>query len=1215
MSLLSPGDNGPNSTLSSKVDKSLYTMSIQKCDMEGSDAATTSQLETPALAKATKITKLVLNGFKSFGKHTELLFGDDFNVILGPNGSGKSNVLDALCFVLGKSSSKQLRAEKSSNLIYNGGKTKQPGKEAEVSIVFDNKTKMFPIEEDEVKVTRTVRQDGASKYKINGKTKTRQEILELLGTAKINPDGYNIILQGDIVRLVEMSPIERRQIIEEIAGIGMYEEKKHQALNELQKVGEKLNEAEIILKERETYLKELKKDRDQALKYKELNDKIKQNKASHLKRQLNRKDDELKKLEEKSGGHREKLTKFQQQIQTLRDEIAQHKKTIHDINSEIERKGEVEQIKLQKELEQLRIQLAMHKTRISACKTEIDRIGQRKEQLQKNLEEVEVKIKELNEQKGSQTAQLQAMQKIIIEIDAKIKEFKLKHDLADDADIDRQFEELDKKAEEKQRELQLLREKQQALVREKDKGEFQIATMDEKIAKVKELEDAHKDELDQLKHKKEQFKKLVLELNELLNQDSKDANTLAKGRAELHSMREEENKLSIKQSSVQESIMQNMAVKKVIENRQKFGEVYGTVSELGSSDSKYSVALEIAASQKIHSIVVDDDKTAAQAIKFLKQGRFGFATFLPLNKIRPAIVKEDLKKLAKEKGVHGFAIDLLEFDLKFKNVFSHVFGNTLVVEDIETARRIGIGEARMVTLEGDLCEHSGAMTGGFRAKKAGSFKEKEIESKLEDARKHIIALEDRLHTLERNRKSNEDNIAKLRELKANLEGDIIKQEKSLHLDTGDLESTRNYKEDLTKTLKQIGKELEELEEKTAIETKSLTDLKIEKQNIRNKITELRNPRVLAELNAFEEKRKQLAQEKIRIESEQKGIDVQLTDILGRDKENMQKLVKDMDKEAEAFNNEITDLDKMTSGQESELDKKEKEQAQFFSQFKGLIEKRNKLDKEASEKENRILGIDEISRKEEMSVNVLSIEEARIKAETAGLTAEFEQYSGVELDMEKPEEQLKKEINDFERMMMNIGNVNMRALEIYETVEKEYGGLLGKKNILLREKDDVVILMNEIESNKKELFLKTLTVVDGQFRRIFGQLTTKGESYLELENKEDPFAEGLRINVRITGNKFLDLRSLSGGEKTMTALAFLFAIQEHEPATFYILDEVDAALDKHNSEKLAMLIRSYCQKAQYIVISHNDAIISEGDILYGISMNPEAGLSNVVSLKM
>ena len=427
--------------------------------MEGTEASTTPQLENPKVAKATKITKLVLDGFKSFGKHTELLFGDDFNVILGPNGSGKSNVLDALCFVLGKSSSKQLRAEKSANLIYNGGKTKQPGKAAEVSIVFDNKDKIFPVEGDELKLSRIVRADGASKYKIDGKTRTRQEILELLGSAKINPDGYNIILQGDIVRLVEMSPLERREIIEEIAGIGVYEEKKRQSLNELQKVGEKLNEAEIILKERETYLKELKKDRDQALKYKELNDKIKQNKASYLKKQLNGKDVELKKFEDKSKGHKEKLTKLQEQVKKLREEIAEHKQISQDINSEIERQGEVEQIKIQKEVEQLRIQVATHKTRISACKTEIDRIGQRKEQLQKNLEEVTGKIKELNEQKGSLTAQLEAMEKTIGGLDAKIKAFKEKHNLADEADIDKQFEELDKKAEDKQRELQILREK------------------------------------------------------------------------------------------------------------------------------------------------------------------------------------------------------------------------------------------------------------------------------------------------------------------------------------------------------------------------------------------------------------------------------------------------------------------------------------------------------------------------------------------------------------------------------------------------------------------------------------------------------------------------------------------------------------------------------------------------------------------------------------
>ena len=243
-----------------------------------------------SVSMLTKINKLVMDGFKSFGKRTELLFEPGFNVVLGPNGSGKSNILDALCFVLGKSSSKSLRAEKSANLIYNGGKTKKPSKTAEVSIFFDNKTRIFPIEEDTVKISRIVRGDGVSRYKINNKTKTRSEVVDLLSLAKIYPDGYNIILQGDIVKLVEMSPIERRQIIEEIAGISVYEEKKNKALSELQKVEEKLNEAEIILKERETYLKELRKDRDQALKYKNLSDNIKKNKASYLKRQMLRKE-------------------------------------------------------------------------------------------------------------------------------------------------------------------------------------------------------------------------------------------------------------------------------------------------------------------------------------------------------------------------------------------------------------------------------------------------------------------------------------------------------------------------------------------------------------------------------------------------------------------------------------------------------------------------------------------------------------------------------------------------------------------------------------------------------------------------------------------------------------------------------------------------------------------------------------------------------------
>ncbi|MDD3174844.1 MAG: AAA family ATPase [Candidatus Nanoarchaeia archaeon] len=231
----------------------------------------------------TRILRMEMKGFKSFANRTEIVFGEKFNCVLGPNGSGKSNILDALCFVLGKAGAKGLRVEKSSNLIYNGGKTKKPSKEGEVSIWFDNSKKEFDLyPEQEIKLTRIIRSTGQGIYKINDVVKTRTQILDLMSMANIDPDGYNIILQGDIVRLIEMTTNDRRQIVEEIAGINVYEDKKNKALRELERVDTKINEADIILVEREAYLKELKKDRDQALKFKELEERKKRNKKTLL---------------------------------------------------------------------------------------------------------------------------------------------------------------------------------------------------------------------------------------------------------------------------------------------------------------------------------------------------------------------------------------------------------------------------------------------------------------------------------------------------------------------------------------------------------------------------------------------------------------------------------------------------------------------------------------------------------------------------------------------------------------------------------------------------------------------------------------------------------------------------------------------------------------------------------------------------------------------
>ncbi len=1187
---------------------------LERMSDDSAVGQSSEQASVAVVAKPTKINKLVLDGFKSFGRRTELLFVDGFNCVLGPNGSGKSNILDALCFVLGKRSSKELRAEKASNLIYNGGKTKNPAKIAEVSIVFDNAKKIFPIEEDSVKVTRLVRQDGLSKYKINGKTKTRQEILELLGAAKINPDGYNIILQGDIVRLVEMSPIERRQIVEEIAGISVYEEKKQQALNELAKVDEKLNEAAITLRERKSRLDELKNERDQALKHKELNDRIKQNKASYCRRQMDRKNKEKESLDSKSGKHKSRLEKLQAEITGLRAEIQKRKDSIAEINAEIEKSGETGHLKLQKEVEQLRVAIETGKQRISTCQNEINRVQQRKEQLAKSIEDLGAKISELGSQSAGLLDRKKFVEQQVADLDKSIRDFKKKHQLDQDSELDKQIEGLDKDSEEKQKQLQASREQQQSLLREKDKIEFQLQTIDSQISKVIELEQQHKDEISLLKKKKEQFKKTVLELNDLLNRDSEQAGQLATDKNAMQKLEEERSKLQVKQAGIQESLGANMAVQKILENRNKLGEIYGTVAELGQTEAKYALALEVAAAQKVHSIVVEDDQVASRAIKFLRQGKLGVATFLPLNKIRAQQVREETKGMLKQPGVVGLAIDLIEFDAKFRDVFSHVFGNTVVVDTIDTARRIGIGKAKMVTLDGDLCELSGAMTGGHRHKKTGSFKEKEVMQALEIIDERHSKLQKGIAKLEEARKEDEGSIARLRELKANLEGDIIKTEKSLHLDSTDLDSTKAYKEELLKKNKVVEGQLKAMEDRLAEETQSLTQVKVKRQELKNRIMELRNPRLLAELNAYEQKRKEFLEEMMGINGELKNLETQSSEIYGKEKEGMAKILGDLDKEASAFGSEIGDISKLIGGQQEELEKKGEEQQKFQSRFKSLFDKQKKLQDEINEHEQKILGVEEQSRKEELTLNTHSIEIARVSAELAGLEAEFAQYPGVELDMDKPEEKLKEEIAEFEKLMITIGNVNLRALDIYDAAEREFNELVQKKQVLVGEKDEVIKLMNEIETSKKDLFVRTLNIVNDQFKRFFLSLSTKGDAYLELENPEIPFEAGLGIKVRLTGNKFLDIRSLSGGEKTMTALAFLFAIQEHEPAAFYILDEVDAALDKANSDKLAKLIRSYCTKAQYVVISHNDNVIAEADVLYGVSMDAERGISNIVSLR-
>ena len=494
------------------------------------------------------------------------------------------------------------------------------------------------------------------------------------------------------------------------------------------------------------------------------------------------------------------------------------------------------------------------------------------------------------------------------------------------------------------------------------------------------------------------------------------------------------------------------------------------------------------------------------------------------------------------------------------------------------------------------------------------FKEQDAVKEIEKYEGDSHELRSMISEIESKRSESEESIARLRAHKAALEGEIIGMEKSLHLESSDFEASADKKIRLQQEEKEVDKKIRLVEEKISNLNRELAMIKTEKQKLRSSISQLSNPALLAELNAFEEKMKELDGIIIRIDSEIKNIDSQSENVYRNDLEKTDKIIKQIGRENEDFNIELKKLMEEIKVKNRELKEKEDMSIEFYAKFRGLFQKRSDIDKEIQKSLGAISSKQDESRKVEVRSNTLSLKVAELQAILSGLNLEFQQYEGIKLDLSKNEDQLKYEISKFERMREEIGSVNMRALEIYEEVEKQYNTLVEKKEMLSKEKDDVLKMMQDIESKKKDLFMKIFNIINETFKKFFVMLSTKGDANLVIENEENPFEGGVRINVKIAGSKFLDIRSLSGGEKTMTALAFIFAIQEHEPASFYVLDEVDAALDKHNSEKFARLIRKYAENAQYLIMSHNDAVISEADSLYGVSMN-EHGISQVVSLRV
>jgi len=1164
----------------------------------------------------TKILRISLHGFKSFANKTDINFGDRYNCILGPNGSGKSNLGDALCFVLGKLSAKSMRAEKAANLIFNGGKSKSPMTKGSVEIEFDNSEKDFPCEDKTVIITRIVQTKGSSQYLINKQKVTRTQTVDYLSHANINPDAYNIILQGDITRFVDMPTVERRQIIEQISDISHYEEKKRKAMQELNKAEEKLNDAQIVLRERKAYLKELKKDRDQALKFKEVKSKVDSYKASYIKIKIDAKREEKEKYDKEIGTSEEKIKELEDKITSHKEQIEEKRAQIQEINDEIEQKGDKDQVALQKEIEDLKTTLIQNKTRTETLVEEIEKVKKRKESFQGEKEDLEQRTSDYDQKITDLNKQINNKKQEQIQIDQKIAEFKKKHSMGDSKAIEEEIQGKEKIIDEKQAAAQTIRQENQDLLRDKDRLEFRIQTIDEQIAKVDSLKVEHKEQLNDLKNKKQLFKQAALKLSKALDNDSSFASQLSHARKKLISLQEEHAKLEAKSQSIQASIQGNAAVKAILDNKRKFKGVFGTISELGQVNKKYALPLETLAGSRTKHIVVDTDETASDCIKYLQSQRLGRASFIPLNKIRSSSITPEDKALLKKQGVHDFAINLISYKAEHKKAFAYVFGRALVVENLDAARKVGIGKARMATLDGSLADASGVMSGGFRGKRSGSaFKERDSLDRLEKLDQEIADNQNIIHKIENDRGENDELIQALRKEKGELEGEIIKLEKMLHLDTGEIDASTDLKKQLKEELKEADNKLSESQRRISSINKELARLKGEKQILRSKMMQSSNPRVVAQLSAFQEAKSRCHDLIITGENEIKNLNNQKLQLIGPELEKIADIIKQHNKELEQFTQEVQTKTEAIKVQEEELKVKEAAAKEFYAKYKEMFAKREKLNTEISKAESSIENIRDKSRAYERDINVHALKNAEIKAKLSVLEEEYAQYQESEITLitDKSEKELYAEISKFEAMLSEMSAVNMKALEIYERVEEEFNKLIEKKESLIEERTKIMTLMNEIEVRKKEKFMATFEEVNKHFQEIFTTLFKKGDAYLHLENKDSPFDGGMNIRVKITGKRHMDLKSLSGGEKTLTALAFIFAVQEHEPAKFYILDEIDAALDKHNAERLAKLIQGYSDKAQYIVISHNDSVISEADNLYGVSMTD--GISKVTSLKL
>ena len=1160
------------------------------------------------------IKQLEIDNFKSFANKSEIPLLKGFTTVSGPNGSGKSNIIDSVLFALGLANASELRAENLSHFI----STYTKRNDAFVKVTFGDTENG-----EDLTIGRKIRktsQGYASTYYINDSVTTLTNVHAVLEKYNVTPNSYNVMMQGDVMGITNCTPKNRRKIIDEIAGIADFDRRIDQATNELETVEQRVERSTVILNEVDNRLEQLKEEREVALKYQKLREEkqglesqVSKVKFFDIKRSLEKAHENILEFTKKKKEEEVKNKDLDERLNLI-------KQKYQEISNLVKEKGEAQQIELKKQEEALKGEIDRKNNATNYADKQIhdglrsiENAKNGIENFKKKIEDFKLKIK------------LKDDEIAVIKENTKTREAELKKILEDMTGLNATADQHIEKRNNLRKQLEDLKDEETKLIQSKLPLESELKTLQ------RDLEDA-KTKLAELTEMKENFaanQDLKKTLVEQLQKEMADFKIIQQNAMhDLDTTKNEINDLNynIQMASRKIAVMET---KKQMAEESNFGRAVDTIMnaklrgvhaplvKLGTVDKEFSVAMEVAFGGRMAHIVVDDEHVAGVAIELLKSSNAGRATFIPLNKIKKAPTR---LQLPRDKGVIDFAINLVDFDDEYIDAFYYAVGDTIVVEDLESAKKL-IGKYRMVTLQGELLEKSGSMTGGTRLRTGLSFSQND-DDELNKFKDRLKEMEQKLASLENKKTSLE---AKLEDVRGKYSDSMSEFSKSkVELDNmnqnyANSENILKEKADFIASAEpkivDLNNKLDKLEEKNVkiyddmatcqeaideveklINDKDLKDLKEKTEGVENEIKRLQTKLMTAE-NDKNELNRQISFHENLIETKTEEItNIEHNNVkLEEDKKRYQNDIVELNKKMEELHEQIVQI-------EEKLGKLLKERDEINAE---LIELEKQKHIKAADIERIAEQIESFkARRRELEPQ---LDSAKKDLEDAG--EDVAKLEPIEISIEE----ITSKIQRLEKRMAELGDVNMRALAAYDEVLARQSELKEQIETLSKERKEILERMQGYEQLKKETFMKTYNHINENFKEVFHQLS-EGEGELKLECPDDPLAGGMTIEAQPRDKKLQRLESMSGGEKSLTALAFVFAIQRYMPSPFYAFDEVDASLDTMNVERIAQMVQNQSKETQFIVVSHRRPMIESANRTLGVTQK-EKGITKVTGIKL